>query len=272
PLAGIGLEQFGLFRPDGSGRTESPRISLRGQLAPGGARIVYMSAEDGDAEIFVADADGTDAKKLTDNGVIDNQPTWSPDGKQIAFASTRNGKWQIFVMDGNGAKIQQRTREPQGAWHPQFGPSGQFSYLTWRGQAGKSLLTDLVVADAKESKTIVENIQITDYAWSPNGKTIAYGKVGALAFHELATGKSREVSFPEIHRELYSHGAHRVSWRPDGQAVACSITFLGGRRAGTKSFGDEEVFVIPQGGKPTWFHPGGPYEHFDWFTTPDQDR
>jgi hypothetical protein len=36
------------------------------------------------------------------------------------------------------------------------------------------------------TKAVVEKIQINDYAWSPDGKTIAYSKVGALVFHEFA--------------------------------------------------------------------------------------
>lgn len=47
--------------------------------------------------------------------------------------------------------------------------------------------------------------------------------------------------------------------------MACGLTFWGGRRAGgPKMLGDEEVFVIPRDGKPTWLPVGGPVRGVEW--------
>ena len=41
-------------------------------------RITFVSKRDGNEEIYVMDADGSNQQRLTDNPSPDFQPTWSP--------------------------------------------------------------------------------------------------------------------------------------------------------------------------------------------------
>ena len=50
-------------------------------------RQINRIRHDGDKEIFVMNADGTQVRQLTDNDENDGGATWSPDGKSIAFTS-----------------------------------------------------------------------------------------------------------------------------------------------------------------------------------------
>ena len=88
------------------------------------------------AQIFVANADGTELRQLTDEG--DNRwPTWSPDGSRIAFArgqllvntapdgsqagSVQPGSRQLFTMASDGTDVQLvEGVNPEGAiaWNP----------------------------------------------------------------------------------------------------------------------------------------------------------
>jgi TolB protein len=57
-----------------------------------------MSDRDGDEEIFIMDADGSNQVQKTSNLVEDDDPNWSPDGRFIAYTSEFDGSEDIWVM------------------------------------------------------------------------------------------------------------------------------------------------------------------------------
>ena len=81
-----------------------PVPTLTPALAPTStSRIAFTSYRDGNFEIYVMDADGSNQIRFTNNPASDTSPAWSPDGSRIAFHSWRNGLPEIYVMDANGS-------------------------------------------------------------------------------------------------------------------------------------------------------------------------
>ena len=66
-------------------------------------KIAFESNRDGNEEIYVMNADGTNQTNLTNNAARDYVPAWSPDGSKIAFGSTRDGNDEIYVMNADGS-------------------------------------------------------------------------------------------------------------------------------------------------------------------------
>ena len=79
-------------------------------LAP--RKIAFTTDRDGNEEIYVMDADGSNPTRLTNNSADDGQPAWSPDGSQIAFGSFRDGNPEIYVMDADGSNQTNLTNNP----------------------------------------------------------------------------------------------------------------------------------------------------------------
>ena len=64
-------------------------------------RIVYVSDLTGEAEIWIMDADGANAKPLTNDKIFKTTPVVSPDGRYIVFTSNTGGG-QLYRIDING--------------------------------------------------------------------------------------------------------------------------------------------------------------------------
>jgi Tol biopolymer transport system component len=78
--------------------------------SPDGTKIAFASRRDGDSDIFVMNANGTNQTKLTRNAAFDGSPPWSPDGYMIAFGSDRDGDQEIWKMRRDGSTQTQVTR------------------------------------------------------------------------------------------------------------------------------------------------------------------
>ncbi len=71
-----------------------------------GQQVAFMSRRAGNWEIYVVNADGSEAQRLTDNPADDGLPTWSPDGQVLAFVSNRGGDWGVWAMTPDGSDQQ----------------------------------------------------------------------------------------------------------------------------------------------------------------------
>lgn len=73
-------------------------------------------------EIWVADADGSNAKQVTDNGAANFGPFWHPDGKRVIFASNlhdpKSGNFELYLVHVESGKTERVTwfqRKREGA-------------------------------------------------------------------------------------------------------------------------------------------------------------
>jgi TolB protein len=74
--------------------------------SPDGGRIAFTSHENGIADIWVINTDGTGGRYLVRNDWDwDKHPSWSPDSRFIAFWSNRNLLKQIYVMDAQTGRL-----------------------------------------------------------------------------------------------------------------------------------------------------------------------
>ena len=84
--------------------------------------IAFTSDRDGNAEVYVMQADQTGATRFTTNPAWDGHPDWSPDGQRIAFTSDRDGDQEIYVMQADGTGATRLTTSPAAEWYPAWSP------------------------------------------------------------------------------------------------------------------------------------------------------
>ncbi len=100
--------QCGIVRinPDGSAPTMLTTNRLDSAPAARANNVAFMSARDGNWEIYSVPLGGGPARNLSNSPSQDGLPAFSPDGQSIAFVSDRSGPWAVWAMraDGSGAR------------------------------------------------------------------------------------------------------------------------------------------------------------------------
>jgi Tol biopolymer transport system component len=134
--------------------------------SPDGEQIVFASDRDGDLEIFIMDADGSNIHQLTSNEDIDQFPDWSPDGKQIIFDSDRYGDEEIFVMNTDGTNLRQLTSNNGTSIYPEWSPDG--SQIAFSSDRDGDFEIWIMDADGSNQQQLTFN-EVKEFlpAWSP---------------------------------------------------------------------------------------------------------
>jgi hypothetical protein len=72
--------------------------------SPDGTRIAFESLRDGNSEIYVMGADGSNQVNLTGHEADDYAPAWSADGGRLVFVSLRDGARDLYIMKSDGTE------------------------------------------------------------------------------------------------------------------------------------------------------------------------
>jgi TolB protein len=142
--------------------------------SPDGTRIAFMSARDGNPEIYVINVDGSNLRRLTNHPAGDGTPTWSPNSQQIAFVSDRTGTPQIYLMGTDGSNVRRITMSESWADRPTWSPQGlnEIAYSARTGPAFDIKIYDVASGQARQI-TFGEGSN-EGPAFSPNGRHLAF--------------------------------------------------------------------------------------------------
>lgn len=104
------------------------------RFSPDGRRIAFISDRDGNMNVWVMNADGTEPKALTKERVNPmKSPAWTPDGRFVTAhktvrSGTGSGLFMYHVEGGSGVKVDSAS-----GVGPAFSPDGRFLYFSQGG-------------------------------------------------------------------------------------------------------------------------------------------
>jgi len=201
------------------------------QWDPSGTRIAFRSDRDGNEEIYVMDADGSDVIRLTnepDSG--DYAPFWSPDGTRIVYSALRDGVNYICVMNADGSGRTDLTGDTPYDWYKSWAPDGSKMmdwFESWSPDGSKMVFQSNRDGDYELYVMNTDGtglLRVTDHPgydgiarWSPDGSRIAFhsqtaaGNLDIYLMNPDGTGRLRLTDDPG--------NDQNASWLPDGNRI-----------------------------------------------------
>jgi Tol biopolymer transport system component len=209
----------------GGGRDVSPRATARPSgppiaLAALRGRIVFSRRDD----IWVANANGSRARRLTRRRGPEFDPSWSPDGSRIVYRDSRHGinrNDEIFVVHADGSHPRNLTRSPGNEWSPSWSPDGKLIAF----YSGELFV---MRPDGSGARALID-VDGEYPAWSPDGRRLAF-----MSQQPNARGSDPNYDVMVVNRD--GTGLRQLTdwpgedgwpaWSPDGKLIAFTTSHL----------------------------------------------
>ena len=148
----LGYDGGAWFSPDGSKivwrasrpKTDDEIKEYRELLAQGMVAPTQM-------EVFVANADGSEARQITNLGQANWAPNFTPDGNHIIFSSNHEYKrgfpFNLYVINLDGSGLQKISHDGGFDAFPAFSPDGKKIIFSSNRNNGGTRDTNLFIAD-----------------------------------------------------------------------------------------------------------------------------
>jgi tricorn protease len=140
-------------------------------------------------------------------------PAFSPDGRRIAAWTEVDGEEQLVLHSSDNSAAPQQLGETPPGWHfaPRWSPDG--ARLAWGDDEFQILVTDVETG----KRTVVDRGGrfITEYAWSPDGRYLAYAAMLDNRFNQVRIWDSKSGKVHAISDPMYN--TFSPAWDPHGK-------------------------------------------------------
>lgn len=168
-------------------------------FSPDGTRLAYSLADDDGSQIWVANADGSSPRKITDTRYgINSSPSWSPDGKRLAFVSNRGGSPQVYVMNADGSGVKRLTFQGNYNQTPDWSPRGDVIAFTARDERNAFDLFTVHVETGKVTRLTQDQGNNEEPSFSPDGRLLLFTSTrgGAPRLYVMTADGSQQHALP----------------------------------------------------------------------------
>ena len=162
-------------------------------------------------EIYLADYDGANARRVTVSRVLNTNPAWSPDGRSIGYTSWLTGFPDVAVshlFEGHLTNPAAGTSRQQN-FLPAFSPDGR--QIAFNSSRANNNDIYVVNVDGSGLRRLTNNPAIdTSPTWSPNGQQVAFtsDRTGTPQIYVIGSDGTG------LRRLTYETYCDRPTWSP----------------------------------------------------------
>jgi TolB protein len=144
--------------------------------SPDGSHLMFSSSMLGNPELFVADSNGANPKRLTFSNGASTSPAWNPKtGQTVVFVSDRGGIPKLFMMNADGTNSAEIDVPDKGYLiDPAWSPNGQLLAFSWRRPEGNYDMYLMDAATHQITEITKDSGRNERPSWAPDGRHIVF--------------------------------------------------------------------------------------------------
>jgi TolB protein len=144
--------------------------------SPDGSEMAFMSSQNGDPEIYIAEASGAHMRRITFAAGVSTSPTWNPKtGKQMAFVSDRGGSPVLYIANSDGSDVQKLNLPDMGyVIDPSWSPNGQLLAFSWRRPSGNYDIYVMDIVSMQLVELTKDQGRNERPSWAPDGRHVVF--------------------------------------------------------------------------------------------------
>lgn len=187
---------------------KSPVATYKGtnsgaRFSPDGSRMAMVLSGTGNAEVWVADRNGKNRRRLTTNKSLEASPSWSPDGSRLVFTSDAAGKPQLYQISLNGGPMTRlRTDVSRYCAEPAWNPvkANEIAFTAAVSGGFQIFLYDSTKRSSRQLTTVRDSA--VEPCWMNDGRHLVFtqrqGGKTRLMLLDAETGKVSSLHNPSF--------------------------------------------------------------------------
>jgi TolB protein len=211
-------------------------------------KIAFVGTASGPKEIYFADYDGNNSRRLTSDRSISVAPSLGPGARNLAYTGYHEGYPDVYVIDVASGARQRVVKAPGTNSGAAISPDGGKMALTMSKDGNPEIYVTGLRGGMARRLTRTRGVESSP-TWSPNGGELIYS--------------SDDGGSPQLYRMGAGGGGARMlssgfgyctdpSWSPDGKKVAFTVRSGGGFSVAVMELGGGGARIVASGQNPVW--------------------
>jgi len=211
-------------------------------------KIAFVGTASGPKEIYLADYDGSNSRRLTSDRSISVAPSLGPGARTLAYTGYHEGYPDVYVIDVASGARQRVVKAPGTNSGAAISPDGGKMALTMSKDGNPEIYITGLRGGMARRLTRTRGVESSP-TWSPSGSELIYSSDngGSPQLYRIGAGGGGG--------SMISTGfgyCTDPSWSPDGKKVAFTVRSGGGFSVAVMELGGGGARVVASGQNPVW--------------------